>query len=68
MALNSALPAYAAIAAFRLIKVDKVQVVLLAHSGTFASVSNLTVSGKDLRISLTKYLAPMLYDADRSQL
>ena len=29
--------------AFRLIRVDKVQVLLLEHSGTFASMSSLTV-------------------------
>ena len=47
---------------------DKVQVLLLAHAGTFASMANLSVSGKDFSISLMIYLAPMLYDAFRSQL
>ena len=46
---------------------DKVQVVLLAHEGTFASMPNLDVTGKDFRISRIKYLAPILYDAERSQ-
>ena len=43
------------------------QVLLLEHSGTFAVMSNLAVSGKDFSISRIKYLAPMLYDAERSQ-
>ena len=51
---------HAVITAFNSSKVDKVQVVLLAHPGTFAWMSNLSVSGKDLRISRTKYLAPTL--------
>ena len=33
--------------AFRLINVDHVQVLLLLHGGTFASMSNLSFSGKD---------------------
>ena len=48
--------------------VDKVQVLLLHAPGTFAESCNLAVSGRDFVISLTKYLAPMLYEADRSQL
>ena len=52
--------AYAANTAFRLRNVDKVQVLLLVHSGTFAGMPNLTVSGKVFSISLIKYLAPML--------
>ncbi len=31
-------------------------------------MSNLEVSSKDFKISLMKYLAPMLYVADKSQL
>ena len=54
--------------AFKLIKVENVQVLLLAHWGTFASMPNLSVTEQDFRISLMKYLAPMLYDADKSQL
>ena len=51
---------YAAKAAFRLRKVDKVQVLLLEHFGTFAEMSNPVVTDKVLRISRIKYLAPML--------
>ena len=40
---------------------DKVQVVLLAHEGTFASMPNLDVTDKDFSISRIKYLAPMFY-------
>ena len=65
--LNSDFTAYAVSSALRLISVAKVQVVLLEHEGTFASMSNLDVTGKDFRISRIKYLAPMLYDADKSQ-
>ena len=46
--------------AFRLINVDHVQVLLLLHGGTFASMSNLSFSGKDFKISRIKYRAPML--------
>ena len=46
--------------AFRLMSVDNVQVLLLLHGGTFASMSNLELSSRDLKISLIKYLAPML--------
>jgi hypothetical protein len=38
---------------------EKAQLVLLEHLGTFTCV-NLAVPGKDYRISLTKYLAPMV--------
>ena len=54
------LSAYAASSAFRLINVDKVQVLLLVSAGSFASASNLSFSGKDFVISLIKYRAPML--------
>lgn len=43
-----------------LINVDKVQVLLLAHGGTFASMANLSVAGKDFKISRIKYHALML--------
>ena len=46
------LSAYAASSAFRLINVDKVQVLLLVSAGSFASASNLSFSGKDFVISL----------------
>ena len=59
---------YTAKTAFSLINVDKVQVLLLEHSGTFAEMSNPAVTGKDLSISRIKYLAPILYEAFRSQL
>ena len=36
--------------------------------GTFASMTNLSLSGKDFRISRMMYLAPILYAALRSQL
>ena len=36
--------------------------------GTFASSKDLSVSGKGFKISRIKYLAPILYDADKSQL
>lgn len=52
--------AYAASAAFSLISEDKVQVLLLASSGTFVRAANHAVSGMDLSISRIKYLAPML--------
>ena len=51
---------YAVNSACKLSNVDKVQVLLLEQEGTFASMSNLTVSGKDFMISRTKNLAPML--------
>jgi hypothetical protein len=51
---------YEAKAAFRLSKVDKVQVLLLEHSGTFAEMSNPVVTGRVFNISLIKYLAPIL--------
>ena len=54
--------------AFKLINVDNVQVLLLAAWETFASSANLSLTGKDFSISRTKYLLPMLYEADRSQL
>ena len=54
--------------AFRLINVDHVQVLLLAAWGTSASSANLSLAGKDFKISRIKYRAPMLYDAERSQL
>ena len=54
------LSAYAASSAFRLINVDKVQVLLLVSAGSFASAANLSFSGKDFVISLIKYRAPML--------
>ena len=57
--LNSDFTAYYASSALRLINVAKVQVVLLEHEGTFASISNLDVTGKDFSISRIKYLAPM---------
>ena len=34
----------------------------------FASSKDLSVSGKGFKISRIKYLAPILYDADKSQL
>ena len=46
--------------AWRLIRVDRVQVLLLLHWGTFASMRNLSVAGTDFNISLIKYLPPML--------
>ena len=52
--------AYAASTACRLISVEKVQVLLLAAGGTFASAANLSLSGKDFNISRIKYRAPML--------
>jgi hypothetical protein len=59
--LNSASYAVADIrAAFRLISVDNVQVLLLSAPGTLASSDNLSLVGKDFKISLTKYLLPML--------
>ena len=51
---------YAARTAYRLVSVDKVQVLLLAHEGTFASTANLSVAGKDFKSVRIKYLAPML--------
>ena len=51
---------YAASSAFRLSDVDKVQVVLLVHWGTFASMPNPTFAGKDFKISRMKYRAPIL--------
>jgi len=39
---------------FRLINVAKVQVVLLEHTRTFASMSNLPLAGKDFKISRIK--------------
>ena len=43
--------ACAASTACRSINVDKVQVLLLAAAGTFASSANLSLSGKDFTIS-----------------
>ena len=37
-------------------------------SGTLALSVDAAFSGNDFQISLAKYLAPMLYEADRSQL
>ena len=45
----------------------KVQVLLFTHSGTFAAMRCPIVTDKDLKISRTKYRAPMLYEALRSQ-
>ena len=46
--------------AFRLMSVDNVQVLLLLQRGTLASMRNLELSSRDFKISLIKYLAPML--------
>ena len=42
--------------------------ILRFTGGTFASSKDLSVTGRDFKSSLIKYLAPILYDADRSQL
>ena len=42
--------------------------VLRFTAGTFASSKDLSVTGRGFKSSLIKYLAPILYDADRSQL
>ena len=49
MAQNSGVPVPSneASPALRLRSVEKVQVVLLVHEGTFASMSNLAIAGKD---------------------
>lgn len=38
--------------AFRLMSVDNVQVLLLLHGGTLASMRNLELSSRDFKISL----------------
>ncbi len=45
--------------AFKLMRVDKVQVLLFVQEGTFASTSDLTVSGRDFKSSWMKYRAPI---------
>ena len=40
----------------------KVQVLLFTHSGTFAAMRYPIVTDRDLKISRTKYRAPMLYE------
>ena len=52
--------AYAASTAARLIRSDKVQVLLFRHRGTFAPMSCFTVAGKGFKISRMKYRAPIL--------
>lgn len=52
--------AYAASTAARLIRSDKVQVLLFRHRGTFAPMSCCTVTGTDFKISRMKYRAPIL--------
>ena len=42
--------------------------ILRFTEGTFASSKDLSVTGRGFKSSLIKYLAPILYDADRSQL
>ena len=42
--------------------------ILRFTEGTFASSKDLSVAGRGFKSSLIKYLAPILYDADRSQL
>ena len=42
--------------------------ILRFTAGTSASSKDLTVTGKGFNFSLIKYLAPILYAADRSQL
>ena len=48
--------------------VEYVHRVRFFNSGTFAKVKDHTVSGRFLHLYLMKYLAPMLYAADKSQL
>lgn len=52
--------AYAASTAARLIRSDKVQVLLFRHRGTFAPMSCCTVTGTDFKISRMKYREPIL--------
>ena len=52
--------AYAASTAARLIRSDKVQVLLFRHRGTFAPMSCCTVTGTDFKISRIKYREPIL--------
>ena len=52
--------AYAASTAARLIRSDKVQVLLFRHRGTFAPMSCCTVTGTDFKISRMKYRDPIL--------
>ena len=54
------LAAYAASTAARLIRSDKVQVLLFRHRGTFAPMSCCTVTGTDFKISRMKYREPIL--------
>src|SRR5690606_16045979 len=53
-------------ARWKLISEANVCRVLNASEGTFAFADNHSLSGMDLRYSLKKYLAPMLYVAFRS--
>ena len=52
--------AYAASTAARLIRSDKVQVLLFRHRGTFAPMSCCTVTGTDFKSSRMKYREPIL--------
>ena len=52
--------AYTASTAARLIRSDKVQVLLFRHRGTFAPMSCCTVTGTDFKISRMKYREPIL--------
>ena len=52
--------AYDASTAARLIRSDKVQVLLFRHRGTFAPMSCCTVTGTDFKISRMKYREPIL--------
>ena len=49
-------------------RVDSVQCAPYHSSGTLAFSVDATFPGNDFQISLAKYLAPMLYEADRSVL
>ena len=67
-ARTAPLYAYAYRAESKLMSVASVQVLLFTHWGTFASMRCLSVTGRVFMIPRIKYLAPMLYDALRSQL